>query len=186
MASVVDICNIALSNLGDQKISSLSDANERARVCNLRYDDVRDSVLRSHPWSCAIKRTQLARNDTAPVWGFDYAYSLPSDCLRVLDVEEWETPFRIENGNIVTDAEKVKLKYIKQVLDPNEFDSLIIQAIALKLASEIAESLTGRPELRNNMLSKFLSVVAEARSIDSAERANVDTLWSDVFIEARR
>ena len=80
----------------------------------------------------------------------------------------------------------MKLKYIKQVLDPNEFDSLIIQAIALKLASEIAESLTGRPELRNNMLSKFLSVVAEARSIDSAERANVDTLWSDVFIEARR
>ena len=115
MASVVDICNIALSNLGDQKISSLSDANERARVCHLRHEDVRDSVLRSHPWSCAIKRTQLARNDTAPVWGFDYAYSLPSDCLRVLDVEEWETPFRIENGNIVTDAEKVKLKYIKQV-----------------------------------------------------------------------
>lgn len=186
MASVVDICNIALSNLGDQKISSLSDANERARLCNLRYDDVRDSVLRSHPWSCAVTRTLLARNDTAPVWGFSYSYSLPSDCLRVLDVEEWETPFRIESGVIVTDAETVKLKYIKQVTDPNEFDSLIIQALALKLASEIAESLTGRPELRNAMLSKFVATVAEARSVDSAERAYVDTLWSDVFIEARR
>ena len=185
MASVVDICNIALSNLGDQKISSLSDANERARLCNLRYNDVRDSVLRSHPWSCAITRTQLARSDTAPTWGFDYAYPLPSDCLRVLDVEDWNEPYRVENGSIVTDSDTIKLKYIKQITDPNEFDALIIQAIGLRLASEIAESLTGRPELRDNLFGKYQTALAEARSVDSAERAYVDTLWSDVFIEAR-
>ena len=91
----------------------------------------------------------------------------------------------MENVSIVTDSDTVKLKYIKQITDPNEFDALLIQAIGLRLASEIAESLTGRPELRNNLFGKYQSALAEARSVDSAERAYVDTLWSDVFIEAR-
>ncbi len=75
MTSVVQICNIALSNLGEAKIAALTDENERARQCNLRYEDCRDAVLRSHPWNAAVTRAALAANVTAPAWGF--AKSLP-------------------------------------------------------------------------------------------------------------
>ena len=51
---------------------------------------------------------------------------------------------------------------------------------------EIAESLTGRPELRNNMLAKYNAILSEARSADSSERGNVNTIYADVFLEARR
>ena len=69
MASVVGICNIALNNIGDEKISSLSDNNDRARACDLRYEDVRDAVLRAHPWNCATTRVELAQSTDTPVWG---------------------------------------------------------------------------------------------------------------------
>jgi len=186
MTSVVEICNIGLTNLGDQKISSLTDNNERARLCNLRYEDTRDAVLRSYPWTCAVTRAKLARSSTNPVWGFSYRYQLPSDCLRVLDLYDWDDEHYIENGFIVTDSEQAWIKYIKRIEDPNEFDSLLIHAIGLRLAMEIAESLTGRPELRNNMLGKYNTVLAEARSADSSERGNVNTIYADVFLEARR
>ena len=186
MTSVVEICNIGLTNLGDQKISSLSDNNERARLCNLRFNDVRDSVLRAHPWSCAVTRIKLARSSTNPVWEFSYRYALPSDCLRLIDLYDWDKEHHVENGFIVTDAEQAWIKYVKRIEDPNEFDVLLIQAIGLRLASEIAEALTGRPELRDNMFARYNQTLSEARSVDSAEKAYVNTIYADIFIEARR
>jgi hypothetical protein len=185
MTSVVDICNIGLVNLGDQKIASLTDNNERARLCNLRYSDTRDAVLRSYPWSCAVSRAKLARSSTAPTWGFSFKYALPSDCLRVLDLYDWNDEHHIENGFLVTDSEQAWIKYVKRIEDPNEFDALVIHAIGLRLASEIAEALTGRPELRDHMLAKYQAVLSDARTADSSERGYVRTIYSDVFIEAR-
>ena len=52
MASVVDICNGALNQLGATTILSLTEDSKNARLCNSRYTQVRDSVFRSHPWNC--------------------------------------------------------------------------------------------------------------------------------------
>ena len=105
--------------------------------------------------------------------------------MRVLDVETWYEDHRLEGKFVVTDSSEVNLKYVRTIDDPNDFDALITHAIGLRLASEIAESLTGRPELRNNLYAKYQNVLSEARSIDSSERGYVDKIWSDVFIEAR-
>jgi len=60
MASTdVDICNGALLELGEEVIVALSDNNKRARACNQRYADIRDSILRSHLWNFAVKRETL-------------------------------------------------------------------------------------------------------------------------------
>jgi hypothetical protein len=185
MTSIVQICNIALSNIGEQRISALTDNTERARLCNLRFEDCRDAVLRSYPWKCAVARSALASTTTAPAWGFAFQYVLPSDCLRVLDIEEFNQPYEIEGKFIVTDATSVKLKYIQRVEDPNQFDSLLIQAVALKLASELAESVSGRADLRDRMLSKYLQVISEARGVDATERSMPEELTADLFINSR-
>ena len=49
MASVVDICNGALNQLGASTILSLTEDSKNARLCNARYTQVRDSLFRSHP-----------------------------------------------------------------------------------------------------------------------------------------
>jgi hypothetical protein len=185
MASVVQICNIALSNIGEQRITALTDNNERARLCNLRYDDVRDAVLRSYPFKCAVQRVELALSADTPAWGYTKKFALPADCLRVLDIENYFEDYEIEGRFIVTDATQIKLKYIYRVEDPNQFDSLTIQAIALKLASELAEALTGRADLRDRMLAKYLQVISEARGVDSQERSMPHIIVAEDYINSR-
>ena len=79
MASNVDIANNALSILGGSTISSLTEDTKNARICNQRFENVRNRVFRGHPWNCLIKRVQLAENSTAPVVEFANAFALPSD-----------------------------------------------------------------------------------------------------------
>ena len=45
MASVVDICNGALNQLGASTILTLTEDSKNARLCNARYTQVRDLVI---------------------------------------------------------------------------------------------------------------------------------------------
>ena len=78
MASVVEICNGALNQLG---ATTISFTYRRFKKCKtLQCKDllkIRDAVFRSHPWNCLQKRQELSAADTtAPAWGF---YSLQYD-----------------------------------------------------------------------------------------------------------
>lgn len=55
MASVVQICNGALNQLGASTILTLTEDSKNARLCNARYENVRDAVFRHHPWNCLQK-----------------------------------------------------------------------------------------------------------------------------------
>ena len=184
MASEVDICNIALSNLGERSINDRADENQRARACDNRFDDVRDLVLRSHIWNCALKRLALTSSATAPVWGYDYAYPKPAEMLRLIAVKENEHAFKIEGDNIVTDSSTLNILYIERVTDTAKYDSLLVQAIALRLATEIGQDLTGKTELKENLMRKYREVLSEARSADAAE-GTPQKIESDLWLESR-
>ena len=65
MASVVDICNSALNLLGASTISALTDDTKNARLCNQRYEPIRNRIFRSHSWNCLVKRVQLAKDSAS-------------------------------------------------------------------------------------------------------------------------
>ncbi len=72
MASVVDICNGALNQLGASTILTLTEDSKNARLLNARYTQVRDSLFRNHPWNCLQKRVELAADTATPAWGFHH------------------------------------------------------------------------------------------------------------------
>ena len=45
MASVVNICNSALNLIGASTISALTEDTKNARLCNQRYEPVRNRVF---------------------------------------------------------------------------------------------------------------------------------------------
>jgi hypothetical protein len=108
MASVVDIANSALNLLGASTISALTDDSKNARLCNQRYEPVRNRVFRSHAWNCLTKRVQLAQDTTAPIVEYSYAYTLPSDCLRVLKIHTGVTDSIASDIDYKVKAEKLK------------------------------------------------------------------------------
>ena len=191
MATAIQISNIALNNIGDGTITSFDDPNARARACKLRFEDVRDAVLRSHPWNCMTHRTTLTQSaDYTPPFEYDYAYVLDNTIvLRVLSLYEsdvFDYPFKVEGQFLLTNATTAKIKYIKKPTsrdDTSDFDAQLVQAIAMALASEIAMDLTGQAALRNTMLAKFQQILSEARSID-AQVGTADVLESNEWVES--
>lgn len=60
----VEICNLALSGLGANTITSLSaNASKEDRLCNRWYSVVRDEVLSLFQWNFATKTARLIRTD---------------------------------------------------------------------------------------------------------------------------
>jgi len=191
MASIVDICNSALNLLGASTISALTDDNKNARLCNQRYEPVRNRVFRSHAWNCLHKRIQLAANSVAPVVEYTYAYALPSDCLRVLKIHTGTTDsiaseidYKLEGRNIVTNEGTVYLIYIALVTDPNEFDVYLQESISHQLAADICYAITNNATLAKNYMERSDERLREARFIDSSENS-LGTIESDEFIDAR-
>ena len=89
MASVVDICNSALNLLGASTISALTDDSKNARLCNQRYEPIRNRVFRSHAWNCLTKRVQLAKDSTAPVIEYANQYTLTSRLFKSFKNTYW-------------------------------------------------------------------------------------------------
>ena len=191
MASTVDICNSALNLLGASTISALTDDSKNARLCNQRYEPVRNRVFRGHAWNCLHKRVQLAQNSTAPVVEYSNAYALPSDCLRVLKIHNGTTDsiasaldYKLEGRNIVTDEGTIYLIYIALVTDPNEYDVYLQESISHQLAADIAYAVTNNATLANNYMTRADERLREARFIDATENA-LGTIESSEFTDAR-
>ena len=194
MTTAVNIANIALNNLGDKTITAFSDNNAQAFATKARLTDVINSVLRAHPWNCLVRRATLAQNSSAPTWGYTYAYNLPTDpyCLRVLRLEKLYLDYKVEGRTIVSDEQTMKIKFIARVTDPNEYDTLLIESIAARLAADICYGITNSNALVANMVALYESKLKEARFVDStegmpgeSEGADIGSIQADTFINSR-
>ena len=191
MASAVDIANSALNLLGASTISALTDDTKNARLCNQRYEPVRNRVFRSHAWNCLHKRVQLAQNSTAPIVEYDHAYALPSDCLRVLKIHNGTTDsiatsldYKLEGRNIVTDIDTIFLIYISLDTDPNNYDTYLRESISHQLAADLCYAITNNASLANNYMVRADERLREARFIDATENS-LGIVEANEFTDAR-
>lgn len=90
MASQVDICNLALSNIGARaSIASLSEQSAEAKECARRYDACLEAVLQAAFWNFARKQVNgvllkdgtIAGNTVPVPWLYEYEY--PADAIQV-------------------------------------------------------------------------------------------------------
>tara|TARA_R110000824_G_scaffold3311_1_gene15702 strand:- start:5991 stop:6587 length:597 start_codon:yes stop_codon:yes gene_type:complete len=182
MPSVVDICNEAMDLLGAATITSLTENSKEARLCNRRFQTVRDAVLRAHPWNIAITRRQLAQDSESPAFGFAYQFTLPTDpyCLRVLsfwnssvnnEVAAYDSNvmFKIEGRKVLSNDSVCYITYISREEDTELYDSLLSSAIAHKLAAETAYAITGSNSILQAMQALYESRLRDAKSADAME-----------------
>ena len=98
MATVVSICNLALSRIGDNATISAvgpSDGSVQAEACGRLYPIALGTCLGMHNWAFATRRVRLAAvADTMVDKGeWQYAYAAPADCQRAISVYRTESEF---------------------------------------------------------------------------------------------
>jgi len=192
MASVVDICNGALNQLGATTILSLTEDSKNARLCNARYTQVRDGIFRSHPWNCLQVRTSLAKDATAPAWGFTAQFTLPADCLRLLYIIDYDLNYKVEGRKILSNTSTMKILYISRVTDPNQYDELLRETLSAALAADISYGITSSNPVSEKMNTLFQDKLRDARFVDATEGQNnapdlgmTDAIDASTFINAR-
>lgn len=188
-SSVIEICNNALSELKADTIMALTEDSDNARRCNQRWPAVRDSVLASHPWNCAMKQAELAASATAPVWKWDYAYPLPADCLRVFEVvDSSENPivsWEVQGRQILcNEAGPIFISYAHKLLDPTKYDALLDEALTYALAARLAYPITASTTQQQAMWTLFENILKQARGVD-ARQGTADPVTDSTWLYAK-
>ena len=176
MPAETDVVNVGLTRIGASPITSLTDGSDSANAADDVYTEVRDGLLRSHPWNFATQRQKLARSATAPTVEFDFAYPVPADWIRTVSVHNNDAGsgtilYRLEfvagQNAIVTSADAVYMRYIYRVTDPNQMSPDFRTALEYSLAEALAIKLAASNVLRREMSDEAKRAKAAARSSDA-------------------
>lgn len=149
MASIVDICNLALAHLGNKaQVVSISpvDGSVEADYCARFYPLARDEILELADWSFARSRATLTLLATNPSTTWEYAYALPSDCMvprRIVTGEYYmheddSRDFEVEGTAFLTNKKDAVLIYTRPMEDPTKFSAGFITALSYKLGAYLA------------------------------------------------
>jgi hypothetical protein len=152
MPSPIDICNLALSKLGDTaSVSSLDPAEGSAQAehCARWYPVALASLLERHNWNFATRRETLAlRVETSNQW--EYTYEYPNQAARVFAVIDTEAtddadpqPFVVEANSagqriIRTNQVDADARFIHAAPDAETFPKTLKVALVWHLASMLA------------------------------------------------
>jgi len=184
------ICNDALTLCGARNILSLEDNSREAKICKKNYARSRDLVLRQHNWNCAIKRVILAPvTGGTPAFDYEYSFSLPADCLKVVRVgqdPDWRKyEWRVEGRTILFCESTLYLRYVHRIEDESLFDENLAETIAHYLAYRISYALTGSNTVRQTVFAGYKDSLRMSKSMDAKEDS-VDILHADLFVDSRR
>lgn len=195
MASKTEWANRALDKIGEKPVIALDNNTTQGALINRMFDQVLEDELRARKWSFSIKRVKLAADVEVPAFGYAAQYSLPTDCLRVLSILNFDvgpdlsdyraTPnqlYVIEGRKILygqpipgnpSPSLPMPLRYVARITDTTLWDSGFGDAFACRLACEIAERLTQSSDKRRLAWTEYL------QSVRRAIRANAIELPSE-------
>lgn len=186
VTSETEIANLTLDLLSAGTVQNIvTPTNPTEDLLNRWYDQIRQKVLRSHPWNFAAKRAIISASATAPAFGYSTAFPVPNDFLRLLSIQDADgndmpaANFGVEfvgsQRCIVSNAEGglIRLRYVFDIKDVAKFDPLFIQLFAHELALVVAYKVTesnGNVERVNAVREDAARL---ARAIDGQENPPV-------------
>ena len=197
MASIVQICNVALSRIGNnQFIDSIDEDSKQAELCALHYPMSVQQVLADGDWAFAEGRVVLALSGTPPT-NWEYRYAYPNDCLKARRIAvpgmeivplAQRITFKVINSGsgkaIVTNWPEAELIYTLDVTDTTLFPPLFVSALAWRLAAELAMGLQARPENYQAAIRNYEAEVSRAQAV-SYEESEEGEMPDSEFIRAR-
>lgn len=211
MASVVDICNIALSNIRAGTINSIDDNTVQAKHCKMMYPILRDQMLTDNVWQFATRLKPLSLL-TSEVFGWTYVYKYPSDCLYINElipeysdttnqpylgkvvnpstIQDIKIEYDVMNVDgvkvIVTNQENLRINYRSREDDASLYDTQFYMTLAYLLAAESAIPLVGMEKgraLRQDNLQLYGEYLRNAIAMTGNQEVSI--MSESEFISVR-
>lgn len=182
ITSEIQICNMALSYLGQGEITSIESPTSKAEeICALHYSQTLKEVLRKHIFNFAKKLAVLTVDGAkTPAHGFSYAYALPNDFVRLLSLGDIvfngdidHQYYELSEGYIFTDyanGGSLSITYIYNCTNVTKYDPLFIKLLCLQLASNMAYAFTAKQTLISQIEDRLSQVEVAAAAVAGQEK----------------
>lgn len=186
MATDVQIVNLALQELGCERITLLADNNKRAKLMTDLYDIVRDHVLSSFPWSFATEEVTLetpADDSGGSSFKYAYEYNLPANHVRVRG-EYSDLEYKVLGKKIQTDEKTIELTITVNDILEADFPTDFVMVFYMSLALYGCHSLTQDKALKAQIKADLKELLENTRFNESRE-STVDEFEIDSFLDVR-
>lgn len=192
MSTRVDVVNFALTVLGQTQITKITDDSDVARTMLNLYNIARDAVLEEAEWTFATRRFKPAISSTAPEWGWLSAFPIPSDIIRVTQVDRNSTATAMitdvrQNRNpvdhvvefvlgtggkgmaILCDEDVIFCKGVRRIEDEGIYSPLFVEAFAYKLAYLAGYAVTESGQKLEVALALYTDAISKAKTRDGMQ-----------------
>ena len=193
--SKIEIINRALLKLGEPPISSLNDA-AFGKSYDMVYQDVKNLLLSTYPWRFAVISKKLPRREQ--MYGSRYMYSIPADCLFMIkvgvkndaDMSDCHfvaaVDYELADGAIIADIKNgIWVEYVRQFDDDASFAPLFREALAAKLAAELAMRLKQNLNLKQMFETEFFNLIRQAE-LNNEIMKSVEILPDNSWVKIRQ
>lgn len=178
MAAKLAVYNDALSQLGERKLASLSEARPPRYYLDDHWDEGLRYCLEQGLWNFALRTVQLDSSASiGPEFGFTYAFEKPDDWIRTAQMsagERLDPPLlqvSEEGGYWYADIDPLYVQYVSDSvsygLDLSRWPSTFTTYVATYLARKIASNLTGSEEKIDRLVKMEKRARMDARAKDA-------------------
>jgi len=181
ITSKVQICNMTLSQLGN--FGTIEDidtpTNKKEITFALWYDVARQACLRYAMPNFAMERRIVGKRADTPAFGYTYEYEYPSDCLRLLGLNEIDAnkiDHAVEGQSILMNDDLtsgLKLRFIKDIEDVTLFTADFKILLSEFLMAYVAMDITQDPAKAKEAKANLPSAVSQLSGINAQENPPV-------------
>lgn len=199
MSSKVEICNLALGEIGVGEIQAIGEESPQGKKCALILPIVTDQLLSSHEWTFAtINRTLATHSEPPPTdWAFRFDY--PPDAVRDIKIfvagsSRTQQPIqhdkqRLDDNSEVTllaDTDGICLRFVSNLTPVGDYDALFQEALVWRLAWKLALPLTRNgASIRREAFLQYQNAIGNAVSMNRNE-VNIGNGPTAESIDSRR
>lgn len=170
MASEVELCNLALSNIRAGSINSLDEASLAAQQCKLKYPFIRDRLLTELPWGFNRKIRALSVL-TVEIFNWSIAYQYPTDTLKIHRLVGAHEELANADADVVSrllDSQLLPLKDLRQQIPYEVFnfsDVKVIGANEADLRIDYSAKVTDPNLFTNDFIMALSHLLASELAI---------------------
>lgn len=184
--SKVDICNLALSHLGNYGTIANIDTptKDEERVFSLWYDICRQFVLKLLMPNFALQRVTVAQLSETPEFGYGFFYEYPNYALKILgvgEVQDKENNYAIESTPLgvmaiahdtdYTDGMGIRIIY--DVTDINRFSPEAKLLLSQYLAAYVCLAITQDTGRAKKLKDELPAEISTASGLNAQENMPV-------------
>jgi hypothetical protein len=188
MADKVTIVNRALSLLGSEPITALTDDTPEANIANRMYDEARRSILSEVLWNFATKRAVLNTVVGTPAWVLDsvnHIFQLPSDIIRIFGISDRNAIWRIEQDKLISNVNEIGILYVFNLTDTTKFSSSFTDAFADKLAADMAYQVLNSNTEAKLLIEKYNGASLPKATSENSQEGTPDQILDDLWTTAK-